>query len=90
MVRLGKVYQNRMVDLRPASRKLRARAVRMVAELTGQNLRVAASLLGRSGHRPVVALVMHRLGVNRAEAESLLARRRGPLYRLLESQRRER
>src|SRR5499427_6148248 len=32
-VRLGKVYGNRMVDLRPRSVKLRARAQRLVAEL---------------------------------------------------------
>ena len=35
MVRLGKVYGNLMVDLRPSSRKLRARALRMIGELTG-------------------------------------------------------
>ena len=31
MVRLGKVHGNRMIDLQPRSRKLRARAVRLVA-----------------------------------------------------------
>ena len=90
MVRLGKVYRNRMIDLRPTSRKLRARAIRMVVELTGRNTRGAGRLLARAGHRPVVALVMHRLGVTRSEAESLLVRRRGPLYRLLESRPRAR
>ena len=33
--RLGKVYGNRMVDLRPRSAKLRARALQLVAELGG-------------------------------------------------------
>jgi len=36
MVRLGKCYGPRMVDLRPTSAKLRARARRLVAELTGK------------------------------------------------------
>lgn len=90
MVRLGRVYRNRMINLRPTSRKLRARAVRMVAELSGQNARRAARLLARAGHRPLVALLMHRLGVTRAQAEARLAKHRGPLYRLLESPRRER
>ncbi len=31
--RLGKVYGNRMVDLRPRSAKLRARALRLVGQL---------------------------------------------------------
>ena len=36
MVRLGKVYGNLMVDLRPTSRKLRARALRLVQKLAGR------------------------------------------------------
>src|SRR5437588_5078203 len=35
MARLGKVYGNRMVDVQPRSRKLRARAARLVAEIVG-------------------------------------------------------
>jgi len=90
MVRLGKVYGNRMVDLRPTSRKLRARARRIVMDLTGMSARPAAALLGRAGGRPTVALVMHRREVSRAEAESLLAAHRGPLHGLLEPSRRAR
>lgn len=88
MVRLGKVYQNRMVDLKPTSRKLRARAIRIVAELTGESPGAAADLLMKAGGRPIVALVMHRRRVSRARAESLLAGHRGPLYTLLEPPRR--
>ena len=36
MVRLGKVVSNLMVDLKPTNAKLRARAVRIVSELTGK------------------------------------------------------
>jgi N-acetylmuramic acid 6-phosphate etherase len=90
MVRLGKVYGNRMVDIRPTSRKLRARARRIVMDLTGMSARPAAALLARAGGRPTVALVMHRRRVSRTAAESLLAAHRGPLRGLLESSRRAR
>jgi N-acetylmuramic acid 6-phosphate etherase len=73
MVRLGKVYGNRMVDLRPSSRKLRARALRMIGELTGLPPASARALARRAGGRPNVALVVHRLGVDAAAARRLLA-----------------
>jgi N-acetylmuramic acid 6-phosphate etherase len=75
MVRLGKVYGNLMVDLRPTSRKLRARALRMIGQLTGLPPGQARALARRAGGRPNVALVMHRLGVDAAAARRRLAAR---------------
>ena len=72
MVRLGKVYGNRMVDLRPASVKLRARALRMVVELCGQTPNEAAVLLDRASGRVKVAVVMHVRGVSATKARALL------------------
>jgi N-acetylmuramic acid 6-phosphate etherase len=45
MVRVGKVMSNLMVDVRPTNEKLRARAVRIVRELTGAEERSAAQAL---------------------------------------------
>ena len=60
---LGKVHGNRMVDLRPRSAKLRARALRLVAELGGVGAREAARLLdGVGGQRQA----RHRDGAPRA------------------------
>lgn len=73
MVRLGKVYGNLMVDLRPSSRKLRARALRIIGELTGLPPAAARALARRAGGRPSVALVMHRLGLDAARARRRLA-----------------
>ncbi|MHB8875619.1 MAG: N-acetylmuramic acid 6-phosphate etherase [Myxococcaceae bacterium] len=72
MISLGKVYRGRMVDLAPSNRKLAARAVRMVAELTGLGLRQAASLLQSAGGSPRVAIAMHLTGVGRRDAERRL------------------
>jgi N-acetylmuramic acid 6-phosphate etherase len=73
MVRLGKVYGNLMVDLRPTNRKLRARALRMIGQLTGLAPEAARSLTRRANGRPNVALVMHRLGLDAEAARKRLS-----------------
>jgi N-acetylmuramic acid 6-phosphate etherase len=90
MVRLGKVYGNLMVDLRPASRKLRARALRIVGDLTGLPPAPARTLARRAGGQPAIALVMHRLGVNAAVARRRLAAHGGSLRAALGEERRGR
>jgi N-acetylmuramic acid 6-phosphate etherase len=72
MVRLGKVYGNLMVDVRPTNAKLRARAVRIVATLTGLAEPAAAALLRRAGHRPKVAVLMHHGSLSRPAARRRL------------------
>lgn len=49
MVRLGKVKGNLMVDVVPGNAKLRARAVRIVRELTGMDAAAAEAALVHSG-----------------------------------------
>ncbi len=71
-ISLGKVYRGRMVDVRPANAKLRARAVRMVAELTELPLAQARRLLGAAGGSVKVALAMHFTGLSREEAQERL------------------
>jgi N-acetylmuramic acid 6-phosphate etherase len=81
--RLGKVYGNRMVDLRPRSAKLRARARRLVSELGQVSPRDAARLLGEAGDSAKVAIVMARLDAGAREARRMLRRAGGSLGRLL-------
>lgn len=90
MVRLGRVYGNRMVDLRPTSRKLRARALRIVAELTGLPPAPARALSRRAGGRPAIAVLMHRLGIPAAAARRRLRAAGGDLRAALEERRRGR
>ena len=59
MVKLGKVVGNLMVDLNPSNVKLRARAVRIVRELTGADETVARHALEQSGW--VVKAALSRL-----------------------------
>jgi N-acetylmuramic acid 6-phosphate etherase len=83
MVRVGKVYRNLMVDVRPTNRKLRARAVRIVAALTGVSPAGARALLRRAADRPKLAVVMHRCGVSAPAARRLLAAHGDDLGRAL-------
>jgi N-acetylmuramic acid 6-phosphate etherase len=71
MVRLGKVYGNLMVDVQPTNVKLRARAVRIVCEATGADAASAAQAIAAGGH-PRIAILMLRLGLDRAAAERQL------------------
>lgn len=83
MIRLGKVYENLMVDLQTTNAKLAARAVRITAALTGLGEAGAGRLLATAGGVKA-AVVMARLGVPRAEAERRLARAGGVLRKALE------
>ncbi len=85
MVRLGKVYGNRMVDLRPTSRKLRARAVRLVQELGGVSEQRARRLLKAAGGRAKVAILMAQRRLSGREARQRLSRAGGSLRRGLEA-----
>jgi N-acetylmuramic acid 6-phosphate etherase/N-acetylglucosamine-6-phosphate deacetylase len=58
MVRLGKTYGNLMVDVRPTNEKLRDRAARIVARITGSSLEDSREALESSGWRTKVASAM--------------------------------
>lgn len=73
MIKLGYVYGNLMVNVQPKNVKLRDRARRIVAQASGVPLGDAAGLLDASGGNVRAAIVMGRLGVDRAEAERRLA-----------------
>jgi N-acetylmuramic acid 6-phosphate etherase len=83
MVRLGKVYRGRMVDVVATNDKLRDRARRIVGELCGVDERTARSLLKRAGGRPKLAIAMYALGVPATEAAARLAAAGDDLNRLL-------
>jgi N-acetylmuramic acid 6-phosphate etherase len=83
MVRLGKVYDNLMVDVVANNRKLRERALRLVCSLANVGEERARELLAGAGGRVKVAVVMERHGVDAARAERLLDEQRGSLRSLL-------
>jgi len=83
MIRLGKTYGNRMVDLVATNAKLRARSERLVRDLCGEV--DARAALDAAGGSVKVATVMLRRNVDRAAAERLLAEAGGRLARVIDA-----
>jgi N-acetylmuramic acid 6-phosphate etherase len=83
MVKLGKVYENLMVDVRPNSAKLVERGKGIVMMLTGLSYDEAARLYEAAGRNVKAAVVMQRRGVDAAAAERLLREADGFLARAL-------
>jgi N-acetylmuramic acid 6-phosphate etherase len=77
MVRLGKIYENMMVDLQMNSKKLEERAKRVVMIVTGLEYEEAADYLEKAGGHVKTALVMILAGVNANEARERLNRADG-------------
>jgi N-acetylmuramic acid 6-phosphate etherase len=72
MVQLGKCYENLMVDLKASNEKLRDRAARIVATITGLDPAAAHPLLQQANGQVKVAIIMHTHGVGIDEAQSIL------------------
>ncbi len=83
MVRLGKTYQNWMVDLRATSAKLRERSKRILTIVAGVEYDAASQLLTRADGSVKRALVMARRRVSAQRADRILARCDGFVYRAL-------
>jgi N-acetylmuramic acid 6-phosphate etherase len=83
MIRSGRVYENLMVDLRATNAKLKDRAARIVATLTGLSREDSFTLLDRSGGSTKVAIVMQRLTLTRQEAQARLHEATERLDRIL-------
>jgi len=83
MIRLGYVYGNLMVNVQPTNEKLVDRARRIIASIADVSYDEASALLEAAGSVRV-AIVMHKLSVSRAEAETKLAAAKGRLRVALE------
>lgn len=81
MVKLGKVYSNLMVDVRPTNAKLRDRAVRIVSEATQVDATRAADLLDAADWQVKTAVLMGLLDIDRATAEAQLDAQAGHIRR---------
>ncbi len=82
MVKLGKVYENLMVDVVATNAKLRLRAIRLVETLTGEDRARATALLEDAGGRVKIAAVMAWKSVDAKKAQALLDAEHGFLRRL--------
>jgi N-acetylmuramic acid 6-phosphate etherase len=85
MVRLGKAYDNLMVDMQPTNAKLLDRARRIVSAAGGVSAGEAARLLTLAGSEVKTAIVMARRGVSAEAARKRLAAAQGHVRKALRS-----
>lgn len=83
MIRIGKVYQNLMVDLYATCNKLDDRSRRIVVMLTGLSYEDADQLIISAEGKVKTALVMHFRGCSKDEAESLIQQQNGKVNEIL-------
>lgn len=84
MVKLGKVYENMMVDLQMTNKKLEERSKRIVMTITGVDYEEAERILLQAGGHVKTAVVMIRAAVDAAEARSRLVKADGFVRRAIE------
>ena len=72
MVRLGKTFENLMIDVRATNEKLLARTVRIVREATGVSEEEARAALEATGHNLRAALVLVLAGAPLEQAPEAL------------------
>jgi N-acetylmuramic acid 6-phosphate etherase len=85
MVRLGKVYENLMVDLKPTNEKLRERAVSIIALLCNVARPIAEGALVASHFQAKTAILMLTRKMGRAQADELITKCGGSLRKALEA-----
>jgi N-acetylmuramic acid 6-phosphate etherase len=83
MIRIGKVFQNLMVDLHPTNEKLLTRAARIVMAATGCDEPAAERALQASGRDVKLAALMVVTGLPAPAARQALAAAGGFLRRAI-------
>lgn len=84
MVRMGKTYENMMIDLQMTNQKLVERAKRIVMLITGVSYEEAQAYLNKSNFHVKTSIVMIKAGVDFQEAKSLLEQADGFVRKAIE------
>ncbi|WP_100644486.1 N-acetylmuramic acid 6-phosphate etherase [Alteromonas facilis] len=84
MIRLGKSYQNLMVDVNASNEKLRARAIRIVMQATQCEADTAEAALESSNNNAKLAILMILTNTDAATATDLLNDNKGFLRQAVE------
>jgi N-acetylmuramic acid 6-phosphate etherase len=72
MIRLGRTYGNKMIEMSAMNSKLADRAVRMVGDITGADHDVSGRALDAAGGQVKIAVLMIRHGLDAQGARALL------------------
>jgi N-acetylmuramic acid 6-phosphate etherase len=85
MIKIGKTYQNLMVDVHASNKKLYARALLIVMQATDCDEQIATDALQAAGNEAKVAIMMILTGVNATDSITFLKQNDGFLRAAVES-----
>lgn len=85
MIKIGKVYQNLMIDINVTNEKLAERAIQIVIDLAQVDYKQAKQALQASKYQVKNAVVMLIKEVSYAQSIDLLNEANGFIYRIIES-----
>ncbi len=77
MIRMGKVYENMMIDLQMTNKKLVERSKKIIMTITGVSYEDASEYLIKSQNHVKSAIVMIKAGVDLEQAKNLLENANG-------------
>lgn len=84
MVKIGKVYKNYMIDVKPTNDKLKKRAVKITASIAEVNEQKAQEVLSANGYKIKHAILNLKYGLSEDEAERLIKENNGVLRKIFE------
>ena len=85
MIKIGKTYENFMIDLMPTNEKLKDRAIRIVSEIAKVNSSTALKTLLECNWKVKEAILMLQCDLTLEEAKEALRKNYGVLRRALVS-----
>ncbi len=83
MIKIGKTYENFMIDLMPTNEKLKDRAIRIVSEIAQTGSSEALKALIEADWKIKPAILMIKCNLSKEEANNLLKKNCGVLRRAL-------
>jgi len=84
MIKIGKVYKNYMIDVKPTNEKLKTRAVRIVADICKTTAEKALEVLKDNNYKIKHAVLNIKYGCDFEKSEKLLKENNGILRKVFE------
>ncbi|MCQ2788739.1 MAG: N-acetylmuramic acid 6-phosphate etherase, partial [bacterium] len=83
MIKIGKTYENFMIDLKATNEKLKDRAIKIVSQIAEVNMADALAMLMKSSWEIKVAIVALKLNTDVAKARLELKKHNGILRKII-------
>lgn len=83
MIKIGKTYENFMIDVKPTNEKLKKRAIQIVCDLADVDEKKAEEILKKSYWQVKTAVVMINKNISFKKAKELLDKNSGVLRKIL-------